>query len=1359
MQVSISNSPVILVLGMHRSGTSALAGTFSQLGLSLGDDLMPATADANPKGYFEHVRVVQAHDRLLAALGMDWADARPLPESWLRHPVTRQVRKELEALVRQLLEDGSAVVIKDPRACRFVPLWRDLLADMGVPVHFAFIVRHPVEVAASLRRRDGMSEYRAGLLSLAYQLEAEQATRGASRLFITYEDLIADWRLQVERCRLIFGVGVLPESRVDDAVDSFLDAQLRNHRATDVYALDPEVVEAYRCFQLAAGPGMTEFQETLDAIRVRFEAGRRGYAAATEAALSALAVEHERHVPAWSRGLELVNAWGSPLIEVSPVISPKIYVRAVDGMYSEELASDGVVVMLPGGVCEATMEVAADLPLERVRFDPDGRAGVYELLSVMLEGNDIGDLSGRVTAVHEHRLVTSTVGMIAWATQGGDPWVELDLSDFQRESSIQGGRHIAFKFRRLTAFSLGEMNNTERHTQQMALLYQLGASNAGSHSQQDALLEQLEANGAARHSEQIATLNLLEASNAARHSEQLTILESLHEVAARLEGSIAHTQASSSSMQQAYVEHGGLMRQAHGAHGVRLERLVEELSSLSETVMELKHRSDRPLFYRMNRKWQARRLRHRWRSAGWVMRLEPIANVDLSAEGQWCGHHRDPQFFLCPTGMSAVTLEAGITAGWYVLSIDAHAYEGQLENPCLYPDYGRGISDSDRIGLLPYSPTGRSETVLYLGSGLRALRLDPSDEDARFDINVRLRPVTRPMAWLRMLSRICQAKGGGVKGAARLLRRVLSAGLQEGPAGMRRQGLSDYQCLRSELVPDYARWLRRNEPVLVSTKATERLAALPRRPLLSVVMPVYEAPERWLRRALDSVIEQHYPEWELCISDDASPSPYVREVLEEYRQRDQRIKVVYRLENGHISESSNSALQVATGEFMVLLDHDDELHPEALLLVAEAICRTPDVKLIYSDEDKIDERGNRFDPYFKPDWNYDLFLGQNCVSHLGVYSLPLVLEIGGFRKGLEGSQDWDLALRFVERIVPNQIVHIPRVLYHWRAIQGSTALAAGEKNYAVVAGRRAVEEHLVRTGQGGEVSILPASMMRIRRTVPKPAPKISLVIPTRDRLDLLSVCVDSILERSSYPNYEILVVDNDSTEQATLDYFAQISIFSNVRVLSYPGEFNYSAINNFAVAQAQGEVIGLVNNDIEVISADWMEEMVGHVMRPDVGAVGAMLYYPDDTIQHAGVLVGLCGVAGHIGSRQPRGSQGYFGRLLLTQELSAVTAACLLVRKSIYEEVGGLDERLRVAFNDIDLCLRIRERGYRNLWTPFAELYHHESASRGLEDNPVKQARFMSEVEFMRERWESVLQRDPAYSSCLSLSEPFALKS
>src|SRR5690606_9272676 len=340
--------------------------------------------------------------------------------------------------------------------------------------------------------------------------------------------------------------------------------------------------------------------------------------------------------------------------------------------------------------------------------------------------------------------------------------------------------------------------------------------------------------------------------------------------------------------------------------------------------------------------------------------------------------------------------------------------------------------------------------------------------------------------------------------------------------------------------------------------------------------------------------------------------------------------------------------------------------------------------------------------------------------------------VGGFRKGFEGSQDHDLFLRCTERLPAPPIHHVPRVLYHWRAIEGSTALARDAKDYAADAGARAVAEHLERMHPGARVEGLAHGHYRVRWPLPGSPPGVSLVIPTRDRVELLRTCVESILARTRYPDYEVLVVDNQSSEPATLDYLARIELDPRVRVLRYDAPFNYSAINNWAVGQCDGAVIGLVNNDIEVISPDWLAEMVSQAIRPGIGAVGAMLYYPNDTIQHAGVGLGIHGVASHLYVGMPRGYPGHGGRARVAQQLSAVTGACLVVARRAWEEVGGLDEALQVAFNDIDFCLRLGEAGYRNIWTPFAELYHHESASRGSEDSEEKQRRFAGEVELMQ---------------------------
>ncbi len=531
------------------------------------------------------------------------------------------------------------------------------------------------------------------------------------------------------------------------------------------------------------------------------------------------------------------------------------------------------------------------------------------------------------------------------------------------------------------------------------------------------------------------------------------------------------------------------------------------------------------------------------------------------------------------------------------------------------------------------------------------------------------------------------------------------------------------------------------------------------KPLISVVMPVYNPPIGFFIQAIESVLTQSYANLELCIADDASPDPLVRKVLEAYEAKDPRVKVLYRQENGHISEATNSALAFAAGDYVALLDHDDLLARHALFWIVAAINDNPDADLIYSDEDKIDEAGRRFEPYFKSDFNYELFLAHNMISHLGIYRRSVLEEIGGFRKGFEGSQDYDVALRVIESISVENIVHIPRILYHWRAIAGSTALAPTEKNYAKDAGKKAVEEHLARRKCAAKVVPAPEipSNYRVRYDLADPEAVVSIIIPTRDKCDLLEMCLSSIFDRSTHQFFEIIVIDNGSVEAETFEYFEQLTD-PRVKIIRDDRPFNYSRINNLASSHATGQYICLMNNDIEIITADWMEEMLSFAQRPDVGCVGARLWYPDDTLQHGGIFVGLGGVAGHSHKHLRKGDAGYAGRAVLHQALSAVTAACLMVKASIYRQVGGLDEDLAVAFNDVDFCLRVREAGYRNVWTPYAEMYHHESASRGLDTTPEKKARFNREIDFIQRRWGPTLQTDPYYSPNLTTNqEDFSL--
>lgn len=563
--------------------------------------------------------------------------------------------------------------------------------------------------------------------------------------------------------------------------------------------------------------------------------------------------------------------------------------------------------------------------------------------------------------------------------------------------------------------------------------------------------------------------------------------------------------------------------------------------------------------------------------------------------------------------------------------------------------------------------------------------------------------------------------------------------------------------------PAYAAWIAAYDtPSEAGIAAMRRhVAAMARPPLISVVMPVHNPPAEILRAAILSVRRQVYGHWELCIADDASSSEGIAQVLREEAEADPRIRWVRRDGRGGIAAATNTALAMARGEFVALLDQDDLLAERALYEVAAELERHPDADLIYSDEDKLDALGRRHGPYFKPDWSPSLMLGQNMISHLGVYRRDLVEALGGMRPGLDGSQDHDLALRVAAATLPERIRHIPAILYHWRQHEGSGTFSASSLARCAAASRQAVADTLLRAGvRGAEVTPHPdlPQYNRVRWPLPGHAPLVTAIVTTRDRADLLSCCLDGLLRGTDYPALEVLVVDNDSVEPATLALFARLCRDPRVRVVRHPGPFDYAAMNNAAAAEARGEVLLLLNNDTEVTDPSWLREMVSHALRPEVGAVGALLYYPDGRIQHAGVVLGLGaqgeqpGVAGHDGTDHHAGQAGEFGRLALVREVGAVTAACMVLRRAVFEAAGGFDaEALKVAFNDVDLCLRIRSMGLLVVQTPFARLVHHESASRGSDLAPGRRETFAAECATMLERWGPSLQADPYHNPNLSL--------
>ncbi|MBT9316767.1 glycosyltransferase family 2 protein [Leptothoe spongobia] len=548
----------------------------------------------------------------------------------------------------------------------------------------------------------------------------------------------------------------------------------------------------------------------------------------------------------------------------------------------------------------------------------------------------------------------------------------------------------------------------------------------------------------------------------------------------------------------------------------------------------------------------------------------------------------------------------------------------------------------------------------------------------------------------------------------------------------------------------YQKWLLKNCPSQYDLDSQRKdIDELNYKPTISLIMPTFKTPIAYLKQTIDSVVSQTYPYWELCIADDCSNDAEIEKTLLSYEQSDNRIKVLFREVNGHISNASNSALTMAQGDFVGLLDHDDLLALNALYEVVVLLNKHPDADMIYSDEDKVEEDGSLSAPFFKTDWAPDSLLSRMYTSHFGVYRRSLVEKINGFRPGYEGAQDYDFVLRLTE--LTEKIFHIPKVLYHWRAHEGSTARSIASKSYATDAACRAIEDALDRRDEPGQVLPIAGGHHIVRYHI-KEAGKVTIIIPTRDLGDTLNTCLSSIFDKTTYQNYEVLLIDNGSTEKRAIDvidyWLSKYPKKLRCKQLNIP--FNYSKINNYAVSHSHGDYLLFLNNDTEIITPDWIEAMVEQAQRPSIGAVGVKLLYPDNTIQHAGVMCLSGGVAGHSHKHFKRNDHGYFNQIQTINNYAAVTAACLMCRRTCFEDVNGFNEKIQVAFNDVDLCFKFLDAGYRNIYVPHVEIYHYESKSRGYEDNPQKRERFASEVHYMKDTWNRIISNDAYYNPNLS---------
>lgn len=737
---------------------------------------------------------------------------------------------------------------------------------------------------------------------------------------------------------------------------------------------------------------------------------------------------------------------------------------------------------------------------------------------------------------------------------------------------------------------------------------------------------------------------------------------------------------------------------------------------------------------------------------GWrkTVHLVPLSQLE-SREGKWISTGEDPAFLL----------SGWFKRGWCELSWYSES-EDYIPLKC-YWDNGKGFNENQSfvLGEIPRGKMHYSKTV-FIPKDAYHIRLDPGEKVQTFVLtDMKIKSINKlAMAYQSVMGFIKQ-RGFSLTTLGNLVRKGLEIWKSGGASAVwqrikRNSGLDAHFS-----VIDYPLWVKDSVACYEDRASIQKtIAEWDYKPLISVIVPVYNVDEIWLRKCLDSVLNQHYTHWELCIADDASTKPHIKPLLQAYARKDQRIKLVFCKENGHISRSSNAALEIAAGEYIALLDHDDELAPEALYENVSLLNKHRDADVIYSDEDKISVKGERYDPFFKPDWLPDLLTSQMYTCHLTLYRKSLVEEAGGFRVGYEGSQDFDLMLRVSE--LTGNIYHIPKILYHWRTIPTSTASSSGSKDYTQDAGRRALEDAIRRRNLSARVEAVEgcSNTYNLKYTLEK-EPKVSILIPTRNMASTLEVCLDSIFAKTRYDNFEVIIIDNGSDEQelfALLDHWKQREP-DRFKVCPLHIPFNYSRLNNEAAAQAEGELLLLLNNDIEVISENWLYDMAAQAVRPEIGAVGSRLLYPDGTLQHAGVVLGIGGVAGHSHKHFASNHPGYFNRLLIASNYTAVTAACLMVRKSLYEEVGGLEEGLQVAFNDVDFCLKLWAAGYNNIWLPDVKLYHHESKSRGHEDTPEKQERFRGECEFIQAKWGPLLENDPAYNPNLTyIREDFSME-
>ncbi len=1402
---------IVVVLGAHRSGTSSIARSLQILGVELGERLMAPTPGVNEKGFYEDIDLNRINIELLRELDQDWHTLTLVSPAALQDERIDPLRIQASALLKSRISKADVFGFKDPRICRLLPFWQHIFKELQLNASYVISIRNPISVANSMQRIHGLPPEKTHYLWLEHVLPSIQLTKCYPRVVVDYDRMLADPEKQVRRIAkaLRFDKRFDPD-RLAEFQRNFLDKNLRKAfaEAKDVFedpGIPKPVKSAFKVLKDIAGDrrslNSNSSAKTFDALSTEMEgmAQALGYLdrldniiiVQNEAvsqkdshieALSQVLGERDCRINSLLCNLNDQAARADALTRVAEARDDRIESLIHDLEEQEVRASKlGQELAQRDGRIESLIH---DLEEQEVRASTLGqelaqRDGRIESLIHDLEkqkarafalGQELAHRDGRIESLiddlKQQEARASTLGQELAEREGRIETLDLEIEEKDKVIQQVGVRAVEINHRLRKAGSSFGWRLLKSARMLRVFLQDLRKSTP---------VELLPFNEIeTADSGWISTgfdpqfLILSERSwtdlagwwwmNIEQNSDQPMEAQLFIDAGNGFDPSLVINLRLSGKGRQQIPIYIPLR-----CNSIRLDP-CDKPATFSLSLRGLKKMKQAPDL-RAEFSSQAAAYESLGAVSGSDLVLTPLKGIKHCGKDgyPWESVEEDPWF-----GLKG--FKDKLNPGWYSIeySIRANVTRGTAK---LYFDFGEGYSEWASVAL-PFRSDGTVMRIYWLPATPRKIRMDPIEQPAKFSVRrIQFVAIESEIARDQMLKRVvekaAQYKDLSEEGILRDLEK--RSDLEKTSVSKLLYEVYNHtfrvESGQTTIVQEYEDWIAKVEaPELACLDPSREIReGLKLKPTISVVMPVYNTEINFLERAIESVIGQSYPHWELCIADDASTAPKVREILESYKKRDPRINVIFRRKNGHISEASNSALGLATGEFVALLDHDDELAEHALFFVALAINRRPSANIIYSDEDKIDEQGRRIDPHFKPDWSPDSFFSQNYISHLGVYRRELIDKIGGFRVGVEGCQDHDLLLRSLTYVTSKDIVHIPRVLYHWRVVIGSAALGHGEKRYTSEVGIKVLQDYFSAHGFDSikvESGLVP-NTYRVCYSMPRPEPMVSILIPTRDKLEFLETCVRSVLENTTYQNYEVLILNNNSVEPETLEYFERIEVDdSRVRVLPYRHPFNFSAINNYGVKHARGQVVGLVNNDIEVITPEWLTEMVSHALRPEIGCVGAKLYYPDDTIQHAGVIVGLGGVAGHSHKYFPRDSSGYFYRLKVIQNMSAVTAACLVVRKSIYEQVGGLDETgLGIAFNDVDFCLKVREAGFRNLWTPYAELYHHESKSRGGEDTMEKLERFNREIAFIKNKWNSKLQLDPYYSCNLTLArEDFSLR-